>query len=60
MSRLPRGSKYPRGPDSPARPSAFMESLFIETLAIGAGRKAAADRARVAMMIVLNILVMVL
>jgi hypothetical protein len=40
----------------PLRPSAFIEILFNETRAIGAGRKATAESASDAMMIVWNIL----
>ena len=54
----PNGSKNPSGEVCPARPSADIESLFIETRPMeAAGRKATAEAAREAMMIVWNILI---
>ena len=52
----PKGSKYPKGADSPARPSAVIDSLTADERTMGAGRKAAADVAREATMITLSIL----
>ena len=51
----PKGSKYPNGADSPARPSAVIDSLTADRRTIGAGRKAAAEAAREAMKITWSI-----